>query len=208
LAGRTQSWRLPLAGEYNALNAAAVYVAALQLGIDSPAIQHAFNSFQGVKRRQEVRGEARGVLVIDDFAHHPTAIRVTLQGMRRKYPGRRLWAVFEPRSFTARSAVFRDAFPGALAVADRTLLAPAFQSSTSAGVERLDSGQVAAAIRAQGGWAEAPSDTQAIVDRLRAETAPGDVVIVMSNGGFDGLIDRLLQTLAGSPASSHRSRSA
>jgi UDP-N-acetylmuramate: L-alanyl-gamma-D-glutamyl-meso-diaminopimelate ligase len=225
--GAVQPWRISLPGEYNALNAAAVIVAGRRLGLDAAVIQRAFDGFLGVKRRQEERGEPGGILVIDDFAHHPTAIRVTLAGLRRKYAGRRLWAVFEPRSFTARSPVFRDAFPGAFQAADRTLIAPAFQPNPASavglseapaanavrlreapavgavgtpeapqGTARLDSAQVAAAIRAQGGWAEAPASTQAILERLAAESRPGDVIVVMSNGGFEGLIPRLLQSLA------------
>lgn len=195
--GRETAWRIPLAGRYNALNAAAVIAAGRRLGLDDATLQRALESFQGVKRRQEARGEVNGVLVIDDFAHHPTAIRVTIDGMRQRYAGRRLWAVFEPRSFTARSAVFRDQFPPAFLGADRAVIAPAFTSSYSAAVERLDSARVAAEIRRLGGWAQAPADSQAIVDLLAAETRPGDVVLVMSNGGFDGLIDRLLAALAG-----------
>jgi UDP-N-acetylmuramate: L-alanyl-gamma-D-glutamyl-meso-diaminopimelate ligase len=194
--GRERAWRSPLAGRYNALNAAAVITAGRRLGLDDAALQRALDTFQGVKRRQEVRGEVNGVLVIDDFAHHPTAIRVTIDGMRQRYAGRRLWAVFEPRSFTARSAVFRDQFPPAFLGAERVVIAPPFTSSYSAGVERLDSAQVAAEIRRLGGWAEAPADTQAIVELLAAQARPGDVVLVMSNGGFEGLIDRLLAALA------------
>jgi UDP-N-acetylmuramate: L-alanyl-gamma-D-glutamyl-meso-diaminopimelate ligase len=193
--GGAAEWRIPLAGQYNALNAAAVIVASRHLGVDDAAIQRALHAFQGVKRRQEVRGEVNGILVIDDFAHHPTAIRVTIDGMRQRYAGRRLWAVFEPRSFTARSAIFRDRFPPAFLGAHHTLLAPAFASTVSAGVERLDSGSVAAEIRKLGGNADAPAGTQAIVDRLAADARPGDVILVMSNGGFEGLIDRLLATL-------------
>jgi UDP-N-acetylmuramate: L-alanyl-gamma-D-glutamyl-meso-diaminopimelate ligase len=115
--------------------------------------------------------------------------------MRQRYAGRRLWAVFEPRSFTARSPIFRDQFPPAFLGADRTLLAPAFVPSSSAGAERLDSGAVAAEIRKLGGTAEAPASTQAIIDQLTAEAKPGDVILVMSNGGFEGLIDRLLTAL-------------
>ena len=206
-AGGAHTWRVPLSGGYNALNAAAVWVLARRLGYDAPAVQRAFSSFQGVKRRQELRGEASGVCVIDDFAHHPTAIGLTIEAMAKRYPGRRLWAVFEPRSFTARGEHFRDAYPAAFLAADRTVLAPAFQSAAAAPATpapgaappapgRLDSGAVAAALRAQGRWAESPPTTQAIVELIAAQAEPGDVVLVMSNGGFENLIDRLLAALA------------
>jgi UDP-N-acetylmuramate: L-alanyl-gamma-D-glutamyl-meso-diaminopimelate ligase len=206
--GASQAWRVPMAGGYNTQNATAVLVAAQHLGLAVPAIQRAFDSFQGVKRRQEVRGEVNRIVVIDDFAHHPTAIGATIAAMRQRYPRRRLWAVFEPRSFTARGAVFRDQFPAAFLGADRAVIAPAFQSGYSAGVERLDSGQVAEAIRARGRAADAPESTQAIVDLVTAQAAPGDVVLVMSNGGFEGLIDRLLTALTQRHGPSPRSATA
>ncbi|MBI4083725.1 MAG: UDP-N-acetylmuramate--L-alanine ligase [Candidatus Lambdaproteobacteria bacterium] len=194
--GDRLAWRLPLPGRHNAQNAAAVIALARQLGHPPPAIQGAFSSFRGVKRRQEVRGEAAGVLVIDDFAHHPTAIRVTIEAIRARYPGRRLWAVFEPRSFTARSDRFQGEFGAAFAGADRVVLANPFRSDYSAGKARpLDSGAVAAELRGRGVWAEACGDATAVLARLVELTQAGDVVLVMSNGGFDNLHERLLAAL-------------
>ncbi|MCZ6553741.1 MAG: Mur ligase family protein [SAR324 cluster bacterium] len=194
--GEANSWHIPLAGGYNALNAAAVAVLAQSLGYAPDAVQAAFATFQGVKRRQEIRGEANGVTVIDDFAHHPTAVRLTVEAVCQRFPGRRLWAVFEPRSFTARSDRFQAEFGEAFGGAHRVLLAPAFRSDYSAGTAPLDTAAVAAAIAGGGIPAEACTGTDAILHALARETEPGDVVLVMSNGGFDNLHDRLLAALA------------
>ncbi len=190
-----ESWRIPLPGRYNALNAAAVLVMARLRGYAPAAIGEALRSFQGVKRRQEVRGEVDGITVIDDFAHHPTAVRLTIEAMRHKYAGRRLWAVFEPRSFTARSARFQTEFGPALEGADRVLLAPAFRSGGAESAQPLDTGAVAEHIGKQGGWALAAGDTGEILACLLEESASGDVVLIMSNGGFDDLHENLLAGL-------------
>ncbi|HUJ73538.1 MAG TPA: cyanophycin synthetase, partial [bacterium] len=194
--GRTQAWQVPMAGRYNALNAAAVLVLAQHLGYGEKAIQRALERFQGVKRRQEVRGEVGGVTVIDDFAHHPTAVRLTIEAMAAKYPGRRLWAVFEPRSFTARSPVFREQFPAAFLKADRVLLAPAYRPSAAGAAEALDTATIAETLQAMGRWAQAPASNQAVLDCLTQQVRAGDVVLLMSNGGFDNLHVRLLEGLA------------
>ncbi len=205
--GRHREWQVPLAGRYNALNAAATLILGQRLGLAPEILQRALSSFRGVKRRQEVRGEAGGVTVIDDFAHHPTAVRLTVEGIQRAYPGRRLWAVFEPRSFTARSPVFQNEFAQAFAGAERVLLAPAFRpASGSPGAvvntavldtDVLNTAALAAELRAVGHWAEAPSSTDGVLARLVQEVRPGDVVLVMSNGGFDNLHERLLAALRG-----------
>ncbi|MBI3993746.1 MAG: UDP-N-acetylmuramate:L-alanyl-gamma-D-glutamyl-meso-diaminopimelate ligase [Candidatus Lambdaproteobacteria bacterium] len=196
--GVRHSWHVPLAGVYNARNAAAVIVLAQRRGATSQRIQAALDAFQGVKRRQEVRGEAGGVTVVDDFAHHPTAVRLTIEAIRARYPGRRLWAVFEPRSFTARSAHFQAEFPAALAGAERVLVAPAFHGTSAAGAA-LDTRAVAEALNRAGTPALAAGGTDEILDVLSAEAVPGDVVLVMSNGGFDNIHARLLQRLASAP---------
>jgi len=218
LAG--EQWTVPMAGSYNALNAAAVIAMARELekrglahkgltahsgasNTASPtgggALQDALSSFLGVKRRQEVRGEAGGVMVMDDFAHHPTAVALTIAGIRKGYPGRRVWAVFEPRSFTARTARFQDDFGRALAGAERVVLARPFTSSYSEGQQYLDSEALAGTLRAQGVWAEAPGDTTAIITLLARHCRPGDIVLIMSNGGFDNIHQRLLESLGANP---------
>ena len=206
--GVRSEWHLPAPGRHNALNAAAVVALARHLGHEDAAIQRAFSGFLGVKRRQEVRGEAGGVTVLDDFAHHPTAIALTIEAICGAYPGRRLWAVFEPRSFTARSARFQTEFSVSFTGADRVLLAPPPVSdySASKGARPLDTLAIAEAIRQTGGWAQALTGTEALLEVLIAECAPGDVVLIMSNGGFDRLHERLLQALArktGSETQSH-----
>jgi UDP-N-acetylmuramate: L-alanyl-gamma-D-glutamyl-meso-diaminopimelate ligase len=197
-AGHVSPWTIPLAGAYNALNATAVIALLEQLGYAPEPIQTALAGFRGVKRRQEVRGEAGGVTVLDDFAHHPTAVRVTIEAVRQRYQGRRLWAVFEPRSFTARGACFQAEFAEAFGGADRVLLAAPFQSDYSSGQKLLDTKEIAAAISAKGGSALACPDSQTVLDALTRECRPADVVLVMSNGGFDNLHERLLTALAGS----------
>lgn len=197
--GRREAWHIPLAGRHNALNAAAVVVLARLLGYggdEQRPLRAALASFQGVKRRQEVRGVADGVTVIDDFAHHPTAVAATIEAMRRHYPGQRLWAVFEPRSFTARSSRFQAGFTEALRGAHRVLLARPFGSHDADGEQRLDTPAIAAALRAEGQWAEAPGASDDLLACLAADARPGDVVLIMSNGGFDDIHERLLGALA------------
>jgi UDP-N-acetylmuramate: L-alanyl-gamma-D-glutamyl-meso-diaminopimelate ligase len=193
--GEQDNWHLPLPGRYNALNAAAVMIACRSRGYDRAAIARAFGTFRGVKRRQEVRGEAMGVTVLDDFAHHPTAVRLTLEGMRARYPGRRLWAVFEPRSFTARSSRFQQEFAAAFHGADQVLLARPYQSGYSAGTAPLDTAALAATIGRTGPPARSLDSTDAVLAALETDCLPGDVVLIMSNGGFDNLHERLLAVL-------------
>jgi UDP-N-acetylmuramate: L-alanyl-gamma-D-glutamyl-meso-diaminopimelate ligase len=193
--GRVLTWNIPLAGTYNALNATAVASLLQRLGYDPRSIQTALGTFRGVKRRQEVRGEAGGVTVIDDFAHHPTAVRLTIEAVRQRYDGRRLWAVFEPRSFTARSDRFQTEFGEAFSEADRVLLSAPFQSDYSGGQRKLDTFAIARVLSARGVPAQACADSTAVLDALTRECEPGDVVLVMSNGGFDDLHDRLLRAL-------------
>jgi UDP-N-acetylmuramate: L-alanyl-gamma-D-glutamyl-meso-diaminopimelate ligase len=191
--GTRRAWSVPLPGRHNALNTAAALLMAQWLGYAPERLQAALGSFRGVKRRQEVRGEADGVTVLDDFAHHPTAVRETLAAMRARYPGRRLWAVFEPRSFTARSPRFQADWPGAFLGADRVLIAPAFLGS--GGGALLDTTALATAIGKLGTPAESAATNDDVLARLAAQVRAGDVVLMMSNGGFDDLHERLLSAL-------------
>ena len=200
--GRVANWEIPLAGGYNALNATAVLILLERLGYPEQPVRRAFASFQGVKRRQEIRGEAAGVTVIDDFAHHPTAVRLTIEAVRQRFPGRRIWAVFEPRSFTARGTTFQDAFAAAFTGADCVLLAAPFQSDYSAGKAVLDTPAIVQALAGQGIEARACPSTPDVLGALREQTRSGDVVLIMSNGGFDNLHEQLLQALAGRPVDS------
>jgi UDP-N-acetylmuramate: L-alanyl-gamma-D-glutamyl-meso-diaminopimelate ligase len=191
--------RLPLYGRHNVANALGAIAAAHALGVAPTRAAEALSAFRGVRRRQEERGTARGVTVLDDFAHHPTAVRETLAAMRARYPGRRLIAVLEPRSNTSRRALFQRDFVEALAGADQIVVAivprEPIYSATGAVTEFLDAERIAADLRARGREAAALDGVGAIVDHLAARCAPGDVVLVMSNGDFGGLWGKLLERL-------------
>jgi UDP-N-acetylmuramate: L-alanyl-gamma-D-glutamyl-meso-diaminopimelate ligase len=189
--------RLPMAGEHNALNATAAAALAAGQGVPVAAIVEALATFRSVKRRLEVRAEVRGVTIIDDFAHHPTAIRETLRALRTAYPGRRLWAVLEPRSNTLRRNVFAEALVESLELADRVILAAVFQSESIPAAERLHPERVAEALTARGVPAAVYDDADAIVAALAPEVAAGDVVAILSNGGFGGIYEKLPAALAG-----------
>lgn len=194
-----QAWgefQTPLVGEFNLLNCLAVIVAADAWGISKDRIQTALASFQNVKRRAEVRGEEQGVLVIDDFAHHPTAVRETLRALRARYRDRRLIAVFEPRSWSSRLAVFQDDYANAFAAADYVVIAAVFDSDKVTEKGRaLDTRSLIDAISRQGKPAFALPDVDQIVTHLVPELRAGDVVAIMSNGGFGGIHDKILSAL-------------
>jgi UDP-N-acetylmuramate: L-alanyl-gamma-D-glutamyl-meso-diaminopimelate ligase len=160
------------------------------------AIVQALASFRSVKRRLEVRAELHGITVIDDFAHHPTAIRETLRALRTAYAGRRLWAVLEPRSNTLRRNVFEQALVESLALADRSVLAAVFQSEAIPVAERLHPENVVAALRARGLESALYADADAIVAAIAPEMRAGDVVAILSNGGFGGIYQKLPQAIA------------
>ncbi len=182
-------------GEYNVRNAAMAISAAHFYGVPLDAIAQAVAAFEGVKRRQEVRGEVRGITIIDDFGHHPTAIRETLRGLRHQYPGRRLWAIFEPRSNTTRRAFFQHELPAALAVADGVILAQVARLDQLAADDRLDPAHVIADIAATGRPAFYEPGVDAIIARLRPLAAERDVIVILSNGGFGDIHERLLREL-------------
>jgi len=189
---------VPLYGRHNAQNAAMAVAAAHNYGISLSVLEEGLRRFRGVKRRLEVRGEPRGITVIDDFAHHPTAIAETLKALRARYPQRRLWALFEPRSNTTRRAVFQQDLPRALALADRVVLGQVARAAQLAPGEGLDAERVAADVRALGPEADFQPDVEAIAALAAREARAGDVLAVLSNGAFGGLIPRLLERLAGS----------
>jgi UDP-N-acetylmuramate: L-alanyl-gamma-D-glutamyl-meso-diaminopimelate ligase len=183
--------RLPMAGEHNALNATAAAALAAGQGVPVTAIVEALATFRSVKRRLEVRAEVRGVTIIDDFAHHPTAIRETLRALRTAYPGRRLWAVLEPRSNTLRRNVFAEALVESLGLADRVMLAAVFNPEHIPAAERLHPERVARALDTRGVPAAVYADADAIVAALAPQVAAGDVVAILSNGGFGGIYEKL-----------------
>jgi UDP-N-acetylmuramate: L-alanyl-gamma-D-glutamyl-meso-diaminopimelate ligase len=195
----------PLVGDFNLRNGLAAMAAASTLGIAREAIGTAVAEFKSVKRRLEVRGQVEGITIIDDFAHHPTAVRGTLKALRAKYPGRRLIAVLEPRSRTARLRIFQQEFEEALAEADGAVIAPLYNPEVVPADQWLSPGALAESLRDQGKWAEAPSSVDEIVVYLSRELGSGDVVAIMSNGGFGNIHQKLLAALrqrssTGSPA--------
>jgi UDP-N-acetylmuramate: L-alanyl-gamma-D-glutamyl-meso-diaminopimelate ligase len=187
---------LPMAGEHNAMNATAAAALAAGQGVPVDAIREALATFRSVKRRLEVRAEVHGVTIIDDFAHHPTAIRETLRALRQAYPAQRLIAVLEPRSNTLRRNVFEDALVESLGLADAVMLAGVFKSESIPPGERLEPLTVAAKLRAAGTPAEVHADAAAIVAALAPRLEPGDVVAIMSNGGFGGIYRLLPEAIA------------
>ncbi len=190
-------FHLNLAGEFNVRNALAVVACAKHCGLSNKQIQAAFDTFTGVKRRLEVRGIAGGVVVIDDFGHHPTAIAHTLRALRLRYPQERIWAVFEPRSNTTRRNVFQHELAGAFAVADRVVIAQVARLDQLAPAERLDPERLMSDLRAAEKAADYLSDVPAIVEHLGTHARGGDVVCVFSNGGFGDIHEKLLARLNG-----------
>jgi UDP-N-acetylmuramate: L-alanyl-gamma-D-glutamyl-meso-diaminopimelate ligase len=185
-------------GRHNVKNALAVYVLARELGMDRSKLLEGFTSFSGVKRRQEFKGEERGVLLIDDFAHHPTAVAETIIAVKQAFTGRRIWAVFEPRSNTSRRKIFEGEFARALSLADRIVVSGLHQPEKIPEQERLSVERVVEAINESVGDKRAVliNGGDKIAAHVAAEAIKGDIVLVMSNGGFDGVQDKILATLA------------
>ena len=190
------AYEIPLVGEFNVRNAAMAATAARFYDVPQAKIDNALKSFSGIARRQEVRGEARGVKVIDDFGHHPTAISQTLEALRHRYPGCRVWAIFEPRSNTTRRAVFQKELPEAFKLADGVFISQVARLEQIPEMERLNPEAVVDAIAQSGhpGFYEPNAD--AIVDRIVPMLKPKDIVVVFSNGGFDNIHQKLLNRLS------------
>ncbi|MGI8668509.1 MAG: UDP-N-acetylmuramate:L-alanyl-gamma-D-glutamyl-meso-diaminopimelate ligase [Aridibacter sp.] len=185
-----------LIGEFNVRNCLAVIIAADSWGISKEKIQQAFDTFKSVKRRVEVRGVERGVTVIDDFAHHPTAVEETLKALKQKYDGGRLIAVFEPRSWSSRLAVFQEKYEKAFAYADYVIIAGVYDTSKASELGKvLDTNELVEEIKLQGKTAFSFADADEIVKHLTPEMKKGDVVAIMSNGGFGGIHDKILDIL-------------
>jgi len=191
---------LPMAGEHNALNATAAAALAAGQGVSAEAIVEALASFRSVKRRLEVSSVVEDITIIDDFAHHPTAIRETLRALRESYPGRRLVAVLEPRSNTLRRNVFEAALVESLALADRVVLANVFKSENIPASERLIPENVVNHLKEIGTPAAVYPDADAIVDALAPQLQRGDVVAILSNGGFGSIYQKLPRAIAQSVA--------
>lgn len=188
-----------LIGRHNIKNALAVYAMGRALGIEREKLVDGFRTFQGIKRRQEIRGERRGVVVIDDFAHHPTAVRETIDAVRAAYDGRRLWAIFEPRSNTSKRNIFEKEFAAALALADKAIVAAVYQPERVPDGERLSVEDMVQEINRLAGDRRALVIERAneIASYVAQNARAGDVLLVMSNGGFDAVHEKILQALAG-----------
>jgi UDP-N-acetylmuramate: L-alanyl-gamma-D-glutamyl-meso-diaminopimelate ligase len=190
----------PLAGEYNVWNATAAAALAAAAGIPKEEIAAALKTFKSVKRRLEVKAQVNGITIIDDFAHHPTAIAGTLKALRARYPSARLWAILEPRSNTLRRRVLQTDLAHSLAEADEVIVAGVFRSEAIPENERPELPALAAEIERNGRRARLSADADAIVQNIAPEMRSGDVVAILSNGGFGGIYEKLparLRELAG-----------
>jgi UDP-N-acetylmuramate: L-alanyl-gamma-D-glutamyl-meso-diaminopimelate ligase len=188
-------FHLNLAGELNVRNALAVVACAKHCGLKNQQIQAAFDTFKGIKRRMEVRGIAGGVTVMDDFGHHPTAIRETLKALRLRYPAQKIWAIFEPRSNTTRRNVFQTELAEAFFQADAVVVAQVARLEQVPAAERLNPEQLMIDLKTLGKTAVYLPDVEAIVNHVGQQAQGGEVVVVFSNGGFGGIHGKLLERL-------------
>jgi len=188
-------FRIPMIGELNVRNALAALLMARYAGLSDEQIQAGFDTFEGIRRRMEIRGEVNGVTVIDDFAHHPTAIRETLKALGRRFPERRVWAIFEPRSNTTRRNHFQLELAEALRLAKRVVVAEVARLEQVPPEERLNPAQLMADIRAAGVEADYLPTADEIVAHVASQVRSGDILCVLSNGGFDNIHQKLLDAL-------------
>jgi UDP-N-acetylmuramate: L-alanyl-gamma-D-glutamyl-meso-diaminopimelate ligase len=186
---------MPLLGDHNVRNALAAIAVGTNAGLELEALRGGLAAFKGVKRRLEIVGEARGITVYDDFAHHPTAVDETVRAVRRASPGRRIWAIFEPRSASSCRRVFQDDFASAFANADEVVIASIFRSSLPAD-ERLSESKLVADLTARSVHARHLPDVETIVKAVAAEARDRDLIVIMSNGGFGGIHRKLLAAIA------------
>ena len=190
------TFRIPMIGELNVRNALAALLLARYTGLSDEQVQSGFDTFKGIQRRLEIRGETGGVIVIDDFAHHPTAIRETLKALGQRYPGRRVWAIFEPRSNTTRRNHFQSELAEALSLAKRVVVAEIARLEQVPEEERLDPARLMEDIRTAGTKADYLPTSDEIVTHVTVQAEPGDILCVLSNGGFGNIHQKLLAALA------------
>ena len=190
------TFRIPMIGELNVRNALAALLLARYTGLSDEQIQSGFDTFKGIQRRLEIRGETGGIIVIDDFAHHPTAIRETLKALGQRYPGRRVWAIFEPRSNTTRRNHFQSELAEALSLAKRVVVAEIARLEQVPEGERLDPARLMEDIRTAGTKADYLTTSDEIVTHVTVQAEPGDILCVLSNGGFGNIHQKLLAALA------------
>jgi UDP-N-acetylmuramate: L-alanyl-gamma-D-glutamyl-meso-diaminopimelate ligase len=186
---------LTLAGRHNLSNALAAVAMLAPLGLEPDELARGIESFRGVRRRLEIVGEPGGITVLDDFAHHPTAVRETLEAARGRFPSRRLWALFEPRSLSSGRKIFQEEYGRAFAAADRVLLAPIFYAKRLPPGEAMDGARLVADIRSTGPETTLAGSVDEIVEIATREAREGDVLLCMSSGSFEGLPKRLAETL-------------
>ena len=201
---RVEHFDTLLVGRHNVGNCVAAIAAARARGVPVADVQRGVASFAGVRRRQELRGVASGVTVLDDYAHHPTAVRETLKALRKRFPNRRLIAVYEPRSATSRRRTFQGEFVDAFAHADEVVVGKLFDPSKIPAAERFDPERLALDLHRGGTKASYTPEVEHIVRQLAESAAPGDVVCVLSSGSFDGLHDRLLDAIGDPIRPAHR----
>ena len=185
-----------LVGEHNLYNQVAAVAALIREGLSAEDLQKGFASFKGIRRRQEIRGEPGGVTIVDDFAHHPTAVKVTLDALRMRFGQRRLWTVFEPRTNTSKRKLFQEAYTQVFGASDRVIIASPGDQSRIDDENRMSSAKLAADLRAEGIEAFHMDSVDEIVGTLGANTMEADVVAILSNGGFGGIHEKLLERLA------------
>ena len=189
-------FRTIMTGNYNILNAAAAIAQAHVQQWDFSSVQKALSTFTGVKRRQEILGEPQGILVIEDFAHHPTAVKETVKGIQARYAGRKVFSIFEPRSATSRRKIFQKDYVEAFSFADEIVLAEAFDQSKIDEEDRFSVGELVMDLKKIGKKAQSFQKADDIVSFLKTNARRGDVILIMSNGGFDGIYQKLLTSLA------------
>ena len=192
---KVANFYIPMIGKHNIENATSVAAMSLKLGLTTQEIQKGLQTFKGIKRRQEVLGVKSGVTVIDDFAHHPTAIRLTLEAVQEAYPGQRIWAIFEPRSATCKRKVFEDRLPKSFAPANKVIIAGLFAPDKIDLRDRLNPELVVESINSDGGDAYFIPDIEVLVNKLIVECRPKDVLLIMSSGGFSGIHQKLITRL-------------
>ena len=190
-----ERYTIPMSGEFNVRNAAMAVCSALFVGVSAAAIRDGLMSFQGIARRQQLRGEKNGVKVVDDFAHHPTAIDLAIDALRQKYSPNDLWVIFEPRSNTTRRNIFQNELASALSSADKAVVAGVPDPDKVAEADRLSPKQLIADVAATGTPAWYFESVDEIVSHVASEAKPGDVIAVLSNGGFDGIHDKILAAI-------------
>ncbi len=189
------NFEFAVAGEYNVLNATAAAAMAANYGIEPAAIAEALKTFKSVKRRLEIKAQIDGITIIDDFAHHPTAIAATLTALRMRYPASRLWAIFEPRSNTLRRKILEKELIRGLALADEVVITSIFKPEAMPESERLTTASVVDGVKKAGKPARELADAAAIVEAVAPELKSGDVVAILSNGGFGGIYEKLPRKL-------------